>query len=568
LFDVLINGGRIVDGTGNPWFRADLAIKDERIARVGRLERAQAEEVIDVEGFVVCPGFIDIHSHSDFTVPFNSRAESSIRQGVTTLVVGNCGISLAPVNPSRRGLLLKYLSPFLPPEGMPEVKWSSFGEYLKWEEKLKTAPNLAHLVGHGTVRIAVMGLEERAPTEGELEGMKVLVAEAMDSGAFGLSSGLIYPPGTYSKTDELVELAKVVARYGGIYSSHIRGEGRMLLEAVKEAIEIGEAGNVPVEIAHHKASGRHQWGKTRETLRMMEEARARGLDVTCDQYPYEAGMTSLVTLLPPWVHEGGMDRLLARLRSPQERERIRKDMVDGIPGWENFVKEQGWENIYLGYVKTERNKPLEGKNMVEIAKLTGKSDEFTALFDLLLEEEGYASMVVFEMGCEDVERVMKHPLSMVGSDSWSLAPYGILRMGRPHPRFYGTYPRILSEYVRERRVLGLEEAVRKMTSFPAQRIGLWDRGLIKEGMFADIVIIDFNRVKDKATYLDPHQYPEGVEYVLVNGRIVVAGREHTGALAGKVLRRRPLASSNILDRRGSRSIVDGAWRDGLSGILH
>ncbi|MGQ9780807.1 MAG: N-acyl-D-amino-acid deacylase family protein [Nitrososphaeria archaeon] len=566
MFDILIKGGRIVDGTGNPWFKADVAIKDGKIARIGQLEKAQAREVVDARGHVVSPGFIDVHSHSDFTIPFNPKADSSIRQGVTTLVVGNCGFSLAPVNRQRRELLLKYISPFLPSKGELSLRWSSFSEYLRYEERMKIAPNVVHLVGHGTVRIAVMGFEERAPTKGELEDMKVLVAEAMDSGAFGLSSGLIYPPGIYSETEELVELARVVAKYGGIYSSHIRGEGRMLIESVREAIEIGEKSGVPVEISHHKASGRRQWGKTKDTLAMMEDARVRGVDVTCDQYPYEAGMTSLVTLLPPWVHEGGMDQLLARLRSPRERERIRRDMVEGVPGWENFVEEVGWGNIYLGYVKTEKNKFLEGKSMAEIAKLKGKSDEFTVLFDLLLEEEGYASMVVFEMGHEDVERVMKHHLSMFGSDSWSLSTYDILHIGKPHPRFYGTYPRILSEYVREKSLLSLEEAIRKMTSLPAQRMGVWDRGLIKEGLWADIVVFDFENVRDRATYRDPHQYPEGIEYVLVNGRVVVDHGEHTDMFVGKVLRRRPTLSSSVLDRARGHSIVGMIQRDDLSHL--
>lgn len=534
MFDVVIKGGRIIDGTGNPWFRAHIAIKDGKIVRVGHLSGAGAEKTIDARGLVVSPGFIDMHSHSDFAVPFNPRVESTIRQGVTTLVVGNCGISLAPVNPAREDLLMRYISPFLPPGEGLKIEWSTFSEYLKCEEETGVTSNVAHLVGHGTVRIAVMRFEGRAPTREELGEMKMLVAEAMEAGAFGMSTGLIYPPGIYSKTEELIELAEVVAKYGGIYASHIRGEGATLVDAVKEAIEIGERGGVPVEISHHKAAGRPQWGKSEETLRLMEEARERGVEVTCDQYPYKAGMTSLVTLLPPWVHEGGMDRLLERLRSPEDREKMRKNIEEGISGWENFAASCGWENIYVSYVKTEKNKPLEGKNLVEIAKMKGKPDEFTAVCDLLLEEEGAATMVLFMTEEEDIRRIMKHPLSMVGSDSWSVAPYGVLGVGKPHPRFYGTYPKVLGGYVRENKVLRLEDAIRKMTSLPAQKIGLWDRGLIREGTWADIVVFNPDKVIDKATYQDPHQHPEGIEHVLVNGEVVVERGEHTGILAGRV----------------------------------
>ena len=542
MFDILLEGGRIVDGTNNPWFRADIAIKDGKISKIGHLYGVKAKDVIDAKGFIVSPGFIDIHSHSDFTIPFDSKVESAIHQGVTTLVVGNCGLSLAPVNHNREDLLMEYLSPFLPPGKKLEVKWSSFDEYLRFGEKLKSSSNTVHLVGHGTVRIAVMGFEERAPTRNEIEDMKILVAEAMDSGAFGMSSGLIYSPGIYSKTEELVELSKVVAKYYGIYTSHIRGEGKTLIESVEEAIEIGEKSGVPVEISHHKAAGRSQWGKSKETLKLMEDARRRGIDVTCDQYPYEAGMTSLVTLLPPWVHEGGMDKILGRLKNSEEREKIRRNVQEGIPGWENLIEDCGWENIYLSYLKTEKNKFLEGKNLAQIAKLMGKPDEFTALCDLLVEEGGCASMVVFEMVKEDIQRIMQHPLTMIGSDSWSMAPHGILHIGKPHPRFYGTYPKVLGEYVREKGVLSLEKAISKMTSLPAQKIGLWDRGLIREGMWADIVIFDPDRVKDKATYEDPHQYPEGIEYVLVNGKMTIMKGKHLGTTAGKVIRWRPLAS--------------------------
>lgn len=536
-FDLLIKNGKIVNGTGNPWFKADIGIKDGKIEKIGRLNSTDAEKIIDAKGLIVSPGFIDMHNHSDISVFFNPKLESAIRQGITTLVIGNCGSSLAPVNPATKDLFMKHIETFLPPDAELEVTWNTFKEYLSKLEEIEMAANIAPLVGHGTIRIAVMGFDGREPTTEELNEMKKLVAEAMEAGAFGMSTGLIYPPGVYSKTEELVELCKVVAKYGGIYASHIRGEGDTLVEAVKEAIYIGEKAGVPVEISHHKAAGKSSWGKTEETLKLMEEARERGVDVTCDQYPYRAGMTSLSTVLPPWVHVGGVEEMLRRLRDPKEREKIRRDIEQGLPGWENFVADCGWENIYISSVATEKNKHLEGKNVAEIAKIKGK-DELDAVCDLLLEEEGRVTIVLFMMDDEDIVRVMKSPLQMVATDAWAVAPYGVLGAGKPHPRFYGTYPRVLGRYVREKKVLTLEEAVRKMTSFPAQKLGLRDRGLILEGMWADVVIFDPAKIIDKATYQNPHQYPEGIEYVIVNGKIVIERGEHTGVLPGKILRHR------------------------------
>jgi len=533
--DAIIRNACIIDGSGNPWFKGDLAIYAGKIAKIGRLPTQPAERTIDAQGQFVCPGFIDIHSHSDVTIPFNRLVESSVRQGITTMVVGSCGISVAPVEKKNEHLLQRYISPFLPSEQKLKMEWSSFGEYLKWQEKKGCSTNIVGLVGHGTIRIAAMGFEERRPTNAELQEMKNLVEEAMRSGAFGMSTGLIYPPGIFSETTELIELSKVVAKYEGVYFSHIRGEGATLLEAVKEAITIGEEAGLPVQISHHKAAGKVNWGKTVETLKMMEEARERGVDVTFDQYPYSAAMTTLATLLPPWAHEGGMEKTLERLRNPSQREKMRKDIEQGILGWQNWIGDCGWDNITVSSVVTERNKPLEGKNLAEIAALR-KKDEFTALCDLLLEEQGNATMVMHAMNEEDVRRVMKHHLQMIGTDAWSVAPYGVLGGGKPHPRFYGTYPRVLGKYVREEKVLTLEEAVRKGTSFPAQRLQLEDRGMIREGFWADLVIFNPARILDKATFTDPHNYPEGIEYVLVNGEVVLEKESHNGKLAGKILK--------------------------------
>jgi len=426
----------------------------------------------------------------------------------------------------------------MPPGVEVKVTWTTFDEYLREEERRGLGANVAHMVGHGAVRVASMGYEARDPTPAELMRMKELVAEAMEAGAYGLSSGLIYPPGIFAKTRELIELAKVAAGYGGVYDSHIRGEGRNLMKSLREAITIGEKAGIPAQISHHKASNRAVWGKSVETLRLLEEARARGVDITVDQYPYTAGATSLRTLLPPWVHDGGVEKLLERLRDPKLREKMRNDIENGLPGWENFAGELVWENVYISSIRSEKNKRLEGKNMVEVREAMGEGEEWTALWRLLLEEEGTPGMIVFSMDEGDVRRIMQSPLQMVGTDSGSCTTTGPFRRGKPHPRTYGTYPRILGKYVREEGVLRLEEAIRKMTSFPAQRFGILDRGLLRPGMHADIVAFDPEKVVNRATFEDPHQFPEGIPYVIVNGRIAVDNGKYTGALAGRTLRKR------------------------------
>jgi N-acyl-D-amino-acid deacylase len=537
-YNLLIKEARIIDGAGGPWFRGDIAIEGGNIAEVGRLGDVEAERVIKAEGLIAAPGFIDPHSHADAVAPVFPEMESTVMQGITTIIAGNCGSSLAPVNPELRELMERQARRWLPPELELRITWTTFDEYLTEMERRRLGVNMAHLVGHGSIRVAAMGYEARDPTAEELEEMKRLTAEAMEAGAFGLSTGLIYPPGCYAKTEEIIELAKVAARYGGVYASHIRGEGKTLLEALREALRIGEETGIPVQISHHKAASREMWGKSVETLRMMEEARKRGLDITFDQYPYRAGATSLATLLPPWAHEGGMEKLLERLKEPELRERMRRDIERGLPGWENFVEELGWENIYISHVKTERNKMAEGKNLMEVKELRGDPDEFTTLYNLLLEEEGAVGMIIFAMDEEDVRRMMKHPLQMVGTDALSASPKGPMSHGKPHPRYYGTYPRVLGRYVRELGLLPWEEAIRKMTSAPAQRFGLWDRGLLRPGFKADIVLFDPDTIIDRATFEDPHRFPEGIKYVIVNGVVEVDRGDFTGELGGKTLRKR------------------------------
>lgn len=528
----------MVDGAGNPWFHGDVAVADGRIAAIGRLAEAEAERAVDAGGLVVAPGFIDAHSHSDGGVLVYPQMESTLAQGITTVVAGQCGGSPAPIDPEMRELLEERASKHMPPGVEFKITWTTFDEYLRRVEKVGVGANIARHIGHSTVRAAAMGFDARQPTEAELEEMRRLTEEAMEAGAYGLSTGLIYPPGMYATTDEIVELAKVAARYDGVYDSHIRGEGVTLLKALAEAIEIGERAGLPVHISHHKAAGKSAWCLSVETLRMMEKARGRGVDVTFDQYPYRAGSTSLATLLPPWAHDGGIEKLLERLGDAEDRERMRRDIETGLPGWENFAGAIGWENIMISFVSSEENKAAEGKNLVEVKEMRGEPDEFTALYKMLLEEEGAAGMILFSMQEEDVRRIMKHPLHMVGTDSSSIASTGPFAMGKPHPRHFGTYPKILGRYVREHGVLRLEEAVRKMTSFPAQRFGIPDRGLLRPGMCADIAVFDPETVLDNATYQNPHQLPDGIPYVVVNGVVAVDRGRCMGALAGMVLRKK------------------------------
>ncbi|MCI2425701.1 D-aminoacylase [Candidatus Acetothermia bacterium] len=529
VFDVILKNAKIIDGSGNPWFWGDLGIANGRIEKIGKIKTEEAVELKDLKGLVVCPGFIDMHSHSDLPILVNPTAESKVMQGVTTEVIGNCGFSAVPVTNNIIEHLKEYgdsLAKKL------DWNWRSLRDYLDRLNKISI--NIVPLIGQGTIRIAVMGFDSKDPTKRELERMKGLLRDALDEGAVGLSTGLIYPPGSFTKTEELIELVKIVKEYNGLYSTHIRGEGGTLVEAFKEAIRIGRESGVRVEVSHHKAVGIQNWGRVQETLELIERAREEGIDITCDQYPYTASSTSLSACLPPWAHEGGGHRLLERLKDPYERKRI-TEYIERREDWDNVIRQSNWSRIRIATVNSEKNKNLEGKTLEEIAQVRAK-DPFNVVFDLLLEEKGNVSIIIFEIDEDDLRRVMRHPSTMIGSDGSCLTPKGIMGRGKPHPRNYGTYPRVLGRYVREENILTLEEAIRKMTSFPAQKLGLKDRGLLKEGYFADIVVFDPQRINDRANYEDPHQFPEGIEYVLVRGEIVVEKGEHTGRTPGDVLR--------------------------------
>ncbi|MFX0136044.1 MAG: amidohydrolase family protein [Candidatus Hodarchaeota archaeon] len=535
-YDILIKNGKIIDGAGNPWYHADIAIKDSKIIKIKQKLDEVANKVIDATGLIVCPGFIDLHSHTDIILPFLSRVESFIRQGITTCVVGMCGDSLAPIPPEKVEDAKKILSTVNPVFANLNISWNTFAQYLKKMEKVRCPLNLVFFVGYNNIRLAGgAGFENRLPTNAELESMKEYLTEAMKAGAFGMSTGLIYAPQVYVKTEELIELAKVVANHGGYYFSHIRGEGKTLINAVKEFIEIVEkSGCDGGQIAHHKVSGKIYWGASKESLRLIEEANSRGINITCDQYPYNRGMTSLTTVLPPWVHEGGIDKLLERLQNSNDRERIKKE-TGTKEGWENFIHENGFECIYISTVNTKKWKDIEGKNIAEITKIKGKKDGWETIFEILIDEKGGGMITIESMSEEDIRRIMTSRYQMVGTDGIGVPANPAF--GKFHPRLFGTYSRILGKYVREEKVLTLEDAIRKMTSFPAQRLGLKDRGLLREGLWADIVVFDPNTVIDKATYENPHQFPEGIPHIIVNGIIVVENNKQNRKYPGKVLRR-------------------------------
>lgn len=523
MLDLIIRGARVLDGTGNPWFRADVGIEGGRIARLGDLWGAPARATVDAGGRCLAPGFIDIHTHSDFTLPRFPRGESMLAQGVTTEVTGNCGLTPYPVAPGRLDLLQHYTA-FMGSQLTWE--WRSTADFLAYLDSLPLAQNVVSQVGHGSVRIAAMGFDQRAPTAAELEQMQRLVAEAMEQGAFGLSSGLIYTPGTYADTEELVVLCRVVARYGGFYSTHLRSEGDGLVPAVAEALAIGQAAGLPVQLSHHKAMGPANWGKVQTTLAMVDAARADGADVTLDQYPYTGSSTSFLAFLPTWALAGGVDALLGRLTDPALRQRIRDETEATRP--------MDWDKVLVAGGRGELARSLAGLSVAAVAARLGCRSGADAGLDLLLAEGGPFPIIRFGMSEADVERVMQHPHVMIASDGYALAP---AEGGRPHPRSYGTFARVLGRYVREEGHLTLEEAIRKMTSLPAQRLGLWDRGLIRPGCAADLVLFRPEAVAERATFQEPHQFATGIDGVWVNGiQVWVEGRD-TGAPAGRVLRR-------------------------------
>ncbi|HVF48253.1 MAG TPA: D-aminoacylase [Pyrinomonadaceae bacterium] len=508
LYDIVIRNGRVLDGAGNPWIAADVAIKDGRFVRIGKIE-GKGKQEIDAKGRYVSPGWIDMLDASGGVLQINGLAESKLLMGVTTGIGG---------------------------EGGTPVPADKIAEYFAGLEKSGISMNFGTYYGETQARVAVLGQEARDPTPEELSRMRSIIETAMKGGVLGISTALIYPPASYSKTEELVEMAKVAGRYGGIYASHIRGEGKELVESIEEAITIGEKGGLPVEIYHLKAAYQPGWGKLmREAGEKIEAARSRGLDVAADMYLYTAGGTGLSAVIPSWASDGGNAKLMERLKDPAIRARLKNEMKTGSPGWWNIVEAGGWDQIVLVYAGNKNNERFQGKNLTQIAKEWNK-EPADAAFDLILQGSGRVSALYYLMTEPDIETAIKYPWISFGSDaaaSAQLADPNTTGMG--HPRGYGNFPRVIAKYVREKKVLTLPEAIRKMTSWPATRMRMASRGLIKEGCWADVVIFDYDKIQDGATYEYPFRTPTGIDYVLVNGQVVIEKGKHTGAKPGKVI---------------------------------
>ncbi len=532
MLDLIIRNGTVIDGSGAPGMRADVGVGDGHILVVGDLSGSIGMREIDAAGRCVSPGFVDIHTHSDMSTLVNPRMESKIRQGVTTEIGGLCGISLAPLGSADTPAAAS-VARDVAKIGMQRT-WLGLADLYARVEQTGLACNYASFVGHGVIRAAVMGYDDRPPTDDERAGMQTLLRQAMADGALGLSTGLIYPPGIFAQTEEITELCGVLRATDGLYTSHIRNEGNALHAAVDEFVAVCRDAGVRGQMSHHKADGKANWGKVHGSLKQLEDARAAGVDVMCDQYPYTAYSTGLAMVLPPWALDGDRAANLRRLDDPAARDRIRADIADGLPGWENMAMESGWENMVV--TGAPHMPECAGQSIAQIAEARG-GDEVDATCALLIAHQMDVSIVGHSMDEDDVETVMRWPLTSIGSDGSALAPYGPLGAGTPHPRSYGAFPRVLGRYVRERGTLKLEEAVHKMTGLPAARLNLAQRGLLRTGYWADLAIWDAATIADTATYAAPHQYPIGIAQVIVNGTIVINERgEQSGTLPGRILR--------------------------------
>lgn len=523
MVDFILRGGTVYDGSGGPGQRLDVAVTGDAITALGDFRGETAGQILDVSGLAVAPGFIDIHTHSDFSLLVNRPMRSSLAQGVTTELVGNCGVSVGLITKNDVFAQERRWAE----RGGTTLDWSRLSGYLARLEDGGLACNVATLAGHGTLRKAVLGYDDRLPTEAEMTTLCTLLQEALDDGAVGLSTGLEYLPGGYAKHAEVAALAALTREAGGFYATHIRNEGDTLVESIEEALRVAEATGVPLQLSHHKSEGRANWGKPQVTLPLMARARAMGLDVLTDQYPYTAFMTGLsVILLPHWAKEGDMAATAARLRDPQDRARILADIA--AANWD-------WNTVQVGVARVRRD--TQGLTLAELGLREGKSPAEAAL-DLMADEEGWVSAVHFAMSEEDVELILSDPHTMIGSDGVANDIHSELAEDKTHPRSYGTFPRVLARYVRDREVISLGEAVRRMTALPARRLGLQERGTLKPGARADITVFDPGTVRDLATFEEPHQYPVGIKHVLVNGRLALENGTQTETLAGEVLRRR------------------------------
>jgi N-acyl-D-amino-acid deacylase len=529
-FDLLILNGRIIDGTGSPWYSGDVGIRDGRIAAIGRLQGAKAKRTMDAAGMVVAPGFIDMLGQSEMAILVNPSVPSKIFQGITTEITGEGG-SPAPLNDSiiaadRAGYEQLGITP----------DWRTLAQYYARLERQGIGINIATYVGATQVRRMVLGDDDKDPTPAQLDRMRQLVRQAMREGAVGLSTSLQYPPAPYAETEELIALAAEAATLGGVYATHLRNESDEILPALDEAIRIGREAAIPVEVWHLKTAGKNNWGRMPEVVAKLDSARRAGLDIAADTYAYPAWFNSFSSFVPPWAHDGGTARLLERLRDPEARRRIRQDMEADDAGWDNSWKKiPGPEAVMIGAVQNPELRKFQGKTLAEVAQARG-GDPIEALLNFLTDDRAYTGVAVFGMSEPDVALALVQPWVSINCDSEGAAPEGILSRSHPHPRAYGTFPRILRKYVRDERRLTLEDAIRKFTSLAAQRMRLGDRGVLKVGMWADVVVFDPDTVTDRATFAKPHQLAEGMQWVLVNGVPVIAEGKATGARPGKVLR--------------------------------
>jgi N-acyl-D-amino-acid deacylase len=529
-FDLIIANGHVIDGTGSPWYSADVGIRDGHIAAIGKLGAAAAKRRIDAAGKVVAPGFIDMLGQSEFTILVDPRLPSKIYQGITTEITGE-GTSPAPLTGAARAEASQTLEHY----GL-KADWQSLGEYFARLEHQGIGINLASYVGATTVREVVIGVENRPPSPQELVRMRALVREAMEQGAVGVSTSLEYAPAPYAGTEELIALASEAAPYGGIYATHMRSEGDGMVAALEETFRIGREARIPVEIWHLKVAGKKNWGHMPDVVKRIEAARASGLDITADTYAYTAWFNDMSAFVPPWAHDGGNDKMIERLKDPATRARVRKDMETPSDAWDNEWDEvAGPESILIGVVKNPALRPLQGQTIAAIAKSRGK-DPIDTLLDILVEDNGFTGCAVFGMQEDDVALALVQPWISINNDSSGTSPEGRLGEEHPHPRAYGTFPRILRKYVREEHRLSLEDAIRKFSALPAQRMRLTDRGVLKRGLWADVVVFDPATIADRSTFSSPNELAVGMQWVLVNGVPVIADGKMTGAKPGHVLR--------------------------------
>ena len=538
MLDIKIINGVIIDGSGKDAYKADLGITGDKITKIGDLSNEDAKTTIDAKGQAVSPGFIDMHTHSDMSLVYDRNASSRIRTGVTTDVIGNCGIGVAPVKEENKQLLLDYLGTRIV-GSMPvklELKWDSYESYIKYMEENPPAVNVAPLLAQGPIRIYEMGFSKEEPTDKELENMVELSDDCMKQGPLGMTSGLVYLPGEYTTQKELVELCKKVAKYDGFYATHMRNEGDEIFEAMDEAIDVARQSGVRLHISHLKCLGYRNFGQTDKLFEKINKAREEGLKVSFDVYPYNAGMTSLSAMLPPWMFEGGVDKMVERLTDEKNRKQIVHDIENGLPGWQYFGGSlRSWDDVTIVSVTQDEDAWMEGMKLTEIAAKWDK-DVYNTMFDILYKENGRVQITIVLMDENDVQTILSHPDSMVGSDSMSLATEGLLAKTSTHPRAFGTQAKVLGEFVREKKCFSLEEGVKKLTYNPAQILKIEGRGLLKEGNFADIVIFNPDTIKDMATYKNPKQSPIGIDTVIVNGVVAFEDGKQLEVLPGRFLK--------------------------------